>query len=64
MLSDCMRDIHGCVLESMRNVWLLFSICLCLSVLRTGLAGCTMEEVVAAAKSANAHNFIMGLPKQ
>ena len=26
-------------------------------------AGCTMEEIVEAAKSANAHNFISGLPR-
>ncbi|EFN58606.1 hypothetical protein CHLNCDRAFT_34209 [Chlorella variabilis] len=31
--------------------------------IRLGKPGCTMEEIVEAAKSANAHNFISGLPR-
>ena len=63
-------DVRACTLESLRrNVGIVFQdVFLFMATVREnisyGVAGASLEQVMAAARSAEIHDFIMGLPEQ
>jgi ATP-binding cassette subfamily B protein len=57
-----LKSLRGCV-SLVQQEPLLFSDTICNNI-RYGRLEATMDDIVAAARAANAHDFIMGLPQQ